>query len=102
MMRAALLAVWIVAAGCADEDPTALAQRKCRARYDQLMRWITGQARVPEPHEEKVAAGLDEPDPWGHPYVLDFGDETRVWSWGPDGKEGTRDDICFPPLRAGS
>lgn len=35
-----------------------------------------------------------EPDPWSHPYQYEStGDSFRVWSWGPDGQDGTEDDI---------
>ena len=35
-----------------------------------------------------------EPDPWLHPYQYEStGDLFRVWSWGPDGQDGTEDDI---------
>ena len=35
-----------------------------------------------------------EPDPWSHPYQYEStGDSFRVWSWGPDGQDGTDDDI---------
>ncbi|MCA9118895.1 MAG: type II secretion system major pseudopilin GspG [Planctomycetaceae bacterium] len=35
-----------------------------------------------------------EPDPWSNPYQYEStGDSFRVWSWGPDGQDGTEDDI---------
>jgi general secretion pathway protein G len=35
-----------------------------------------------------------EPDPWSHPYQYEStGDTFKVWSWGPDGQDGTEDDI---------
>src|SRR5689334_15691653 len=43
-----------------------------------------------------------KPDPWGRPYVYHPGGPGggrgyRVLSVGPDGKEGTADDILAPP-----
>jgi general secretion pathway protein G len=36
-------------------------------------------------------------DPWGKTFVIHCeGDEVRVASFGPDGKEGTADDISVP------
>jgi general secretion pathway protein G len=35
-----------------------------------------------------------EPDPWLNPYQYEStGDSFRVWSFGPDGQDGTEDDI---------
>ena len=41
---------------------------------------------------------LDKPvplDPWGNPYqyALMGPEEYRIWSWGPDGVDGSADDI---------
>lgn len=39
-------------------------------------------------------------DPWGNPYQYEFppvqgsGDSPDIWSYGPDGEDGTEDDIC--------
>ncbi len=39
-------------------------------------------------------------DPWGNPYQYEFpptqgnGDSPDIWSYGPDGEEGTEDDVC--------
>ena len=36
-------------------------------------------------------------DPWGHDYWLESdGRKRRVCSAGPDGQEGTPDDLCYP------
>ncbi len=48
--------------------------------------------------DEKGASELMElsKDPWDHDYVLIPGDRPQDWeviSWGPDGSEGTADDI---------
>jgi len=37
------------------------------------------------------------PDPWGHPYrYCCTNDAVRVWGTGPDGTDGTADDIASP------
>ena len=37
------------------------------------------------------------PDPWGHPYLYRCtNDAIRVWSAGPDGNDGTSDDVASP------
>jgi len=34
-------------------------------------------------------------DPWSRPYQYESqGDAFRVWSWGPDGQDGTEDDVA--------
>jgi general secretion pathway protein G len=39
-------------------------------------------------------------DPWGNPYQYEFppthgtGDTPDIWSYGPDGEDGTEDDVC--------
>jgi general secretion pathway protein G len=34
-------------------------------------------------------------DPWGNPYQYELlaATQYRVWSWGPDGQDGTEDDV---------
>lgn len=33
-------------------------------------------------------------DPWGNPYhIQEFPDEYQIWSYGPDGRDDTEDDI---------
>lgn len=49
--------------------------------------------------EREVAATTDINDPWGHPYQIRCDDkDTIIVSWGPDGKEGTQDDIHEPDV----
>lgn len=50
--------------------------------------------------EKEIAATANINDAWGHPYVIrcDEG-ETVIVSWGPDGKEGTQDDIREPDMQ---
>lgn len=39
-------------------------------------------------------------DPWGNPYQYEYpptqgaGDTPDIWSYGPDGEDGTEDDVC--------
>ncbi len=43
-------------------------------------------------------------DPWGHPfqYAYDPGDDKpRVWSMGPDGQDGTDDDVSLDSTTTG-
>jgi general secretion pathway protein G len=47
--------------------------------------------------EKELAASSDINDPWGDPYKVQCDDDaTTVFSFGPDKKEGTQDDIKFP------
>ena len=47
------------------------------------------------PGEDDYARAED--DPWGNPYTLEInGDKLKVWCWGPDGQEGTEDDLSYP------
>ena len=46
------------------------------------------------PRSLEEVLGKVEPDPWGNPYILvRDGERVRVGSLGPDGQEGTDDDI---------
>lgn len=48
------------------------------------------------------AAGGNTNDPWGKPYQIRCdSDELRVFSYGPDGKDGTADDISVPEVAKG-
>lgn len=48
--------------------------------------------------EKQMSAGSSLNDPWGAPWKISCdGDQTTVISSGPDKKEGTPDDIHFPP-----
>ncbi len=47
--------------------------------------------------EKELSVSSDTNDPWGDPYKIQCDDEsTTVYSFGPDKKEGTQDDIRFP------
>jgi general secretion pathway protein G len=48
--------------------------------------------------EKQMSAGSSLNDPWGAPWKITCeGESTTVISSGPDKKEGTPDDIHFPP-----
>lgn len=48
--------------------------------------------------EKQMSAGSSLNDPWGAPWKINCdGETTTVISSGPDKKEGTPDDIHFPP-----
>jgi general secretion pathway protein G len=48
--------------------------------------------------EKQMSAGSSLNDPWGAPWKIACdGEQTTVISNGPDKKEGTPDDIHFPP-----
>lgn len=54
--------------------------------------------------EDREIAGTSSiNDPWGHPYLIrcEEGQDTLITSWGPDGKDGTQDDIREPESAPG-
>lgn len=84
-----------------------IAQSKCKEYYDDAMNWRTMSSgkKLPEsledmeqpirPGEPNFTEVVD--DPWGNKYVLEKeGNKVRIVSWGPDGQEGTEDDIMYP------
>jgi general secretion pathway protein G len=83
-----------------------IAQTKCKEYYDLAQTWRTIQKKWPDSLEDMEApldSGSKDPftevieDPWGNKYVLyKEGSSVRVMSWGPDGQEGTEDDITYP------
>jgi general secretion pathway protein G len=85
-----------------------IAETKCKDYYESAKMWKTINKKFPDSLEEMEAplrAGETEnylrveDDPWGNPYVLERdGRRIRVVSWGPDGEEGTEDDLMYPPL----
>ena len=88
--------------GCGEKtDPVTEAREACKARYDNVQRWIIRHQRFPGTHtESREAAIRTEKDPWGNDYVTETIDaEVVVWSPGPDGEPGNADDISFPPGR---
>ena len=92
------------------EGQRRIALAKCREYHDAVAMWCMFKAGSPVPRSlEELATPLHpgerdflriEPDPWGGPYrlVREEGRDYRVWSNGPDGEQGTGDDICYEPL----
>jgi len=47
--------------------------------------------------DKELSAASDTNDPWGDPYKIQCDDDATIaYSFGPDKKEGTQDDIRFP------
>jgi len=85
-----------------------IAQTKCKEYYDNAKFWRTVTNKYPTSLEDMAAPlrpGEEdfvkiEQDPWGTVYYLEIdGNRIRVWSWGPDGQEGTDDDISYPEIK---
>jgi Uncharacterized protein conserved in bacteria (DUF2059) len=84
----------------------AAAASQCKAYFDFVMTWKTMRKQFPAKLEdltEPMLPGTDvpfariRPDPWGHAPVLRFADgKPRIVGLGPDGVEGTEDDIVHP------
>lgn len=79
-----------------------IALAKCRDYHDAVVtyRLFDNRHRWPESLEDvKRERGLHlDPDPWGGDYTLRIeGGTVRVRSAGPDGTEGTDDDIVYVP-----
>jgi len=90
--------------GASDEARATKAKTDCRTIAGGVSGYRAKNGRLPESLEvlwtkdEKGFSELEEvgDDPWGNPYVLREGDrptDFEVISWGPDGSEGTEDDI---------
>lgn len=83
-----------------------IAQAKCKEYHDQAMTWKMVNKKLPESLEDMqgpLQPGSTEnflevvDDPWGNKYILERdGSKVKVISWGPDGQEGTDDDIMYP------
>jgi general secretion pathway protein G len=83
-----------------------VAETKCKYYYDRAHFWELQKKKLPDSLEEMEAPlkpGEEdflqiEDDPWGNKYVLERdGKRIIIWCWGPDGQEGTDDDIRYPP-----
>lgn len=86
------------------------AQVKCKEYYDAVCLWMMfTKAGAPPDGLNVLTApirGGDRsfaqitPDPWGAAFRIEFegGRRYRVWSSGPDGEEGTEDDIAYEPV----
>ena len=85
----------------------AVAKATCEAVRAKAVMWEILNGRYPASLDEmKGPLTPGEPsdevkdDPWGNAYVYEVKDGTvRVSSFGPDGKEGTADDIFAEPDR---
>ena len=88
-----------------------IAEQMCKDIYDKVNLWktLTKAKRVPtdlSELEEPITRSADEPfyvvteDPWGTKYWIERIDNRkfRIWSAGPDGQEGTEDDISWPSI----
>ena len=84
-----------------------IAETKCKEYYDNAKTWRMIKKEYPNDlvdMEAPLRPGEDnfirvEDDPWGNPYTLEIeGRKIRVWCRGPDGSEGTEDDLVYPPL----
>ena len=82
-----------------------IAQAKCKEYYDAAKTWTMFKKKAPDSLEEMQAPRSPgeedfikvEDDPWGQPYHLERdGRKIKIYSWGPDGLEGTDDDIVYP------
>ena len=84
----------------------AIAEAKCKDYYDKAHTWemMTKQkVNSLEDMESPIRAGEEnflriEDDPWGQKYWMDRdGAKLIVYCAGPDGQEGTEDDLRYPP-----
>ncbi len=82
-----------------------IARTKCKEYYDKAHLWQMQKQKLPGSLEDMTAPirpgerGFTDlvPDPWGNAYVLERdGADVRVSSWGPDGQDGTEDDLVWP------
>jgi hypothetical protein len=102
---------WALAEAKPDSDVNrkldhAAAVSQCKTYYDLTMTWKLIRNGFPKKLEDleaslvpgdQVAFAKIRPDPWGRPPVLRFDDgKPRIVSLGPDGTEGTEDDITHP------
>jgi general secretion pathway protein G len=94
----------------AQED---IAAQKCKQIYDTVLQWkiLSKNKRLPtdlKALEEPISSTSNEPyykvedDPWGNKYFIEPLDKSfRIKSFGPDGQDGTDDDISYPPPEEG-
>ena len=79
---------------------------QCKEYYDSAKTWRMINKRYPSSLEEMagpLSPSDDEPfirielDPWVGEYVMRReGKKLRILSFGPDGQEGTDDDVMYP------
>lgn len=85
-----------------------IALTKCKGYYDDAHTWKMYHKKFPADLEEMTGPLTKndknpfirvEDDPWGNPYWLDNeSGSIRVSCAGPDGIEGSEDDISYPEL----
>ena len=84
-----------------------VAETQCKQLWDDIILFESIQkVKVTDIRDlEQPVDGADEPwrtvnqDPWGNDYWLETdGGKRYVYSSGPDGQEGTEDDISWPRL----
>jgi len=93
-----LLVLLLTLCACS-QDPATAALEGCRGRYGSLWRMQLRGDALPKDSKELAVLMIPEgKDPWGNDYYpeIDLAGIV-VWSWGPDGKPETDDDICYPP-----
>jgi TolB protein len=85
----------IIEDGETEKAPYVRVVRKQLATYYEAAGvWKTRHKRWPDSLAAMGRISEIRHDPWGNPFVLEKEGETiRVVSWGPDGKQGTDDDI---------
>lgn len=83
----------------------AAAEAQCKECFDKVMTWKLIHKQMPsklEDLQQPIVPGAPEmptirDDPWGRKPVLHIEDgKARVVCFGPDGVEGTDDDIVYP------
>ncbi len=89
--------------GASDEARAKTAQTSAKTIHDAIKLYYTTNGKLPDTLEDLISEDEGgrsyleslEPDPWGNDFIL-RGDTSRdfeVISMGPDGSEGTEDDI---------
>jgi general secretion pathway protein G len=112
----AVAIAWVAIVSCVackgqkalDDAKIKSAQVQLAALQSALDTYYTRNGRYPTPAEGLIAleqgdliqSGGTKADPWGQPWIYAAGSENesaRVISVGPDGKQGTSDDLASVP-----
>ncbi|MHC4847983.1 MAG: prepilin-type N-terminal cleavage/methylation domain-containing protein [Planctomycetota bacterium] len=95
-----------------EEGRRETAQIKCKEYYDVVSLWMlfTKARRVPDSLAEVERTEREDgrrfvhvaPDPWGSDFRIEHegARSYRIWSNGPDGEQGTDDDIAYEPVKS--
>ncbi len=88
---------------------TKIAATQCKQYWDDAHTWRLHKKSFPgtlEEMEAPLTRGDDrnflrlQDDPWGNPYWMEKnGNKIIIWCAGPDGQEGSDDDIGYPDDR---